>query len=174
MRRVQEVAVRRFLDEGFDSVTVEDVAAEAEVSPMSVYRWFGTKEGIVLWDEYDPPMLEEIARRLRRSHPFAAIRTALVFLLRDVYDRDRYLVLARSRLVHREPALLARALLDSRGFAAAIADLLRRDLGDMEADATAAAAVGALTVAVDHWQREDGSRPLADHIDAAFDVLDRR
>ena len=173
-RRIQELAVERFLADGFDHVTVEELAVASGVSPMSVYRWFGTKEGIVLWDEYDPPMLEEISRRCRRMEPLPAIRTALVDLLGEVYARDRALVLDRARLIHREPALLARALLDNRSFGAAIAQILSEHVDDVEADTLAAAAVASLTVAVDHWQREGARRDLAHHIDAVFAVLDGR
>lgn len=171
MRRVQEIAVPRFAADGFDAVTVDQIAELADVAPVSVYRWFGTKEGIVLWDEYDPPMLDEIARRLEHEDPFDAICHALVELLAEVYDRDRALVLARSRLVYREPALLSAALLQSLGFQRAIAELLSERLDPFEADVVAAAAVGALTVSVDRWQRDAAAEPLATIIERAFAAL---
>jgi hypothetical protein len=45
---------------GFDAVTVEHVADVAEVSPSSISRWFGTKESIVIWDEFDPQTVAAI------------------------------------------------------------------------------------------------------------------
>ncbi|GAA2038471.1 TetR/AcrR family transcriptional regulator [Terrabacter terrae] len=49
---VVEVARTRFLARGFTATTVAEVAAEAEVSVESIYKWFGTKAGLLkaVWD----------------------------------------------------------------------------------------------------------------------------
>jgi AcrR family transcriptional regulator len=173
MRRVQEIAVRRFAEDGFARVTVEEIADEADVAPITVYRHFGTKERLVLWDEFDPPILAEIARRLETHAPLPAVRIALSTLLDEVYDREAPMALARAALIHREPALLAAATMDSRGFATAIGSLLE-EVGRpaFTARVIAEAAVAALAAAVDEWQREGGNVPLAVHIGRAFDVLE--
>ncbi|PID53113.1 MAG: TetR family transcriptional regulator, partial [Micrococcales bacterium] len=41
MRHIQQVALELISSKGFDKVTVEEVAAAAEVSPSSIYRYFG-------------------------------------------------------------------------------------------------------------------------------------
>jgi AcrR family transcriptional regulator len=53
MRTIQERALDLFDERGFGAVTIEEIAAAAEVSPSSVYRYYGTKEGIVVADEFD-------------------------------------------------------------------------------------------------------------------------
>lgn len=174
MKRVQRVAVERFLADGFDRVTVEQIAAAAEVSAMSIYRWFGTKEGLVIWDEFDPPILGEIERRLSHEPALAAVRQGFEALLEDVYDRERGLALDRARLIHREPALLAAAQRNSRGLRDALADLFtgRGEVPQFEAEVAAAVAVALLEVAVDAWQRHAGRRALAELIGEAFDALE--
>jgi AcrR family transcriptional regulator len=174
MRRVQQVAVRRFAADGFAGVTVEEIAAEADVAPITIYRHFGTKERLVLWDEFDPPILDEIARRLPDHAPLGAVRGALSGLLDAVYAREAPMALARATLIQREPALQAAAALDSRGFVAAIADLLvRQGRSAFDATVLAEAAVAALSAAVGEWQRLGGEVPLAELIGQAFDVLER-
>jgi AcrR family transcriptional regulator len=174
MKRVQQVAVARFLAEGYDRVTVEQIAAAADVSAMSVYRWFGSKEALVLWDEFDPPILAEVASRLDSRAPLTAVRDALVAVLDDVYDRERALALDRARLLFDEPALLAAGQRNARGLADALCGLFvtRAAVGDFDARVLAATATALLTVAIEQWQHHDGRRALADLITETFAVLD--
>jgi AcrR family transcriptional regulator len=176
MRRVQEHAVALFAEHGFDRVSVERVAADAEVSPVSVYRWFGTKEGLVLWDDYDPGLLAAVAERLRDGdRPLAAVRTGIAAELDRVYDADREIVLARTQLIHREPALLSAARDNGRLLEAALRELFadaHMGRGDFERAVLAAVAVGVLIAAVEAWQARDGRVPLADLIAQGFAVVE--
>lgn len=175
MRQVQEQAVRLFADEGFSAVSVERVAAASDVSPVSVYRWFGTKENLVLWDDYDPELLAAIERHLRTRGPLEAVRDGVVEELDEVYDVDRELVLARTQLIHREPLLLAattpglRTLEDALAGRFAAAGL---GIDDTQRRVWAAAGVAALRTAVDAWQRQDGRMPLATIVVEAFAALE--
>lgn len=174
MRRVQEVAVAAFTGRGFDPVTIEQIAAEAEVAPVSVYRWFGTKEGIVLWDEYDPPLFETIAANLIEHPPLTAIRLALLAELDRIYDTDRALVLARSKLIFATPPVMAASLMQTRLMADGLATLF--DGAEPEVDpyhhrVLATAIVAALTEAIAEWTRLDGEPLLSNLIDRAFIVL---
>jgi AcrR family transcriptional regulator len=154
MKRVQREAVERFLARGFDQVTVEEIAAATEVSPMSVYRWFGTKEALVIWDEFDPPILVEVERRLADQRPLAAVRDALMSILDEVWDRERELALDRARLIFREPALAAAAERNGRALQDAFAELyVAAGVPAFDARALAAVAVALLGVAIDQWQR---------------------
>ncbi|MBW3603572.1 MAG: TetR family transcriptional regulator [Actinobacteria bacterium] len=174
MKHVQREALQRFTDRGFDDVTVEEIADAAEVSAMSVYRWFGTKEALVIWDEFDPPILASVTERLTQGHPpLAAVRGALVALLDEVYDRERDLALARTQLIHREPALLAAATANGRALRDALTPVFAAH-GQMTATRARVAATIAtalLETAVDAWQREDGQRPLAELITESFAAI---
>lgn len=177
MRAVQRHAVGLFAARGFDAVTVQEIAEAAEVSPVSVYRWFGTKERLVLWDEYDPGLFAAVAERLPEQPPLEAVRDGLVAELDRIYDADRALVLARTKLVHREPALLAATAHDMRALEAALAQLFaeaRVGRDDYEREVLAASTVSVLVTAIDRWQREDGATPLANHILEGFEVLRRQ
>jgi AcrR family transcriptional regulator len=169
MKRVQRVALDRFDERGFDAVTVEEIAAAADVSPMSVYRWFGTKESLVVWDEFDPPILTAVAERLGTHAPLDAVRDALVDLLDDIYDRERDTALDRARLIYAEPALLAAADRNARALRSALADVFTDAGVPVDRARIIAAVAGALLeVAVDAWQREGGGRPLAAHLTEVF------
>ncbi len=175
MKQVQRVAVGRFTRDGFDAVTVEQIAAAADVSPMSVYRWFGTKEALVIWDEFDPPIFDSVTERLSQGHPpLAAVRGTFVSLLDEVYDRERALALARTRLLFREPALMAAAAANVRALRAALTPLFAVHGGLSATTARIAATVSTalLESAIDAWQREEGQRSLAQLISESFDALE--
>ncbi|MDX2762645.1 TetR family transcriptional regulator, partial [Streptomyces europaeiscabiei] len=46
---VSEVAIRLFLEKGFDAVSVAEVAAAAEISKPTLFRYFPAKEDLVLY-----------------------------------------------------------------------------------------------------------------------------
>jgi AcrR family transcriptional regulator len=46
--RILEVARKKFQDAGYSNVTVEDIAADSEVSSVTVYNYFGSKAGLLL------------------------------------------------------------------------------------------------------------------------------
>src|SRR5215470_412440 len=51
---IQAEAFRLFAERGYTETTVEQVADAAAISPRTFFRYFPTKEDVVLWDEWDP------------------------------------------------------------------------------------------------------------------------
>ena len=99
MRHVQLTALGLFEAHGFDAVTIEEVAKAALVSAPTIYRHFGTKEGLVLWDEFDPLLLRSLGERLRTDALGDAIREAIVRPLDRIYAAEASRILRRVRLV---------------------------------------------------------------------------
>lgn len=174
MRRVQEVALDLFEERGYERVTVEEIAAKAEVGPATVYRNFGTKERLVLWDEYDPMLLSAISERLGAQGPLEATREALVASLDEVYGQDRERILRRARLIEANPALEAATAADRAGLARALTVVFlekRACRSELEAEVLAGAIAGLLDAALRHWLRKKGRTPLRDVFRSAFDSL---
>jgi AcrR family transcriptional regulator len=73
MRTIQERALDLFDERGFDAVTIEEIAAAAEVSPSSVYRYFGTKEGLIVADEFDSWSQEALEGILDVNDPVGSL-----------------------------------------------------------------------------------------------------
>lgn len=73
MRTIQERALDLFDERGFDAVTIEEIAAAAEVSPSSVYRYFGTKEGLIVADEFESWSQEQVEEILDVNDPVGSM-----------------------------------------------------------------------------------------------------
>ena len=181
MRRVQRKALEWFEAEGFDRVTVEDVAAATGVSSSTLYRYFGTKEGFVLWDENDAAIGDELERRLPVQPPLDAVRDAFVSVLGSQSDesgegREGVSLLHRVRFIYATPQVHAAAvqqmIKDQGDLAAGLMQVMPSKDKDLRARVLAGACMTALDVAIDQWQEDNGRRPLEDLIRAAFAILE--
>jgi AcrR family transcriptional regulator len=74
---IQREAVRLFRDQGYSTTTVEEIAAAAEVAPSTVYRYFPTKEDLVLSDDYDQAFFVNLETQPAGLTPVQAERKAI-------------------------------------------------------------------------------------------------
>jgi len=74
---IREHALRLFREQGYQATTVEQIAAAAEVSPSTFFRYFPTKEDVVLQDGFDDRMFEAFDRQPSSVTPITALRTAM-------------------------------------------------------------------------------------------------
>ena len=105
---IQDHALRLFVEKGYESTTVEEIAAAAGVSHMTFFRYFPRKEEVVEYDEYDPLLAELVADQPPAESPFGALHAAIRSGLAVILPRDREALLIRTRLILRTPALRAR------------------------------------------------------------------
>jgi AcrR family transcriptional regulator len=127
---IADAAIALFLARGFDEVAINEVAAAAEVSKPTLFRYFPTKEDLVLHRFADHQ--GEAARVVRGRPPGTAPIEALHGHFRerlDAFDpvtglNDHPAVIAFHRLVFETPALAGRlvqyAQVDEEALAAAL------------------------------------------------------
>ncbi|MFG1640734.1 TetR family transcriptional regulator [Amycolatopsis sp. NPDC049252] len=148
---IQRHALRLFREQGYAATTVDQIAAAAEISPSTFFRYFPTKEATVLYDALDPLMVEAALAQ----PPELSLMGALRATLREVYERmpeeawqdER----ERQLLVFNEPELRA-PMLDQYGDGIdLLADLAARRVGrsatDFEVRNWAGAVVGVVLAA---------------------------
>src|SRR6202165_753065 len=73
---IQEHALRLFAERGYEATTVGDIADAAEVSPSTFFRYFPTKEDVVLYDALDPLLLAALEAQPLDLRPGRAFRAA--------------------------------------------------------------------------------------------------
>ena len=74
---LQEHALRLFREQGYEATTVDEVADAAEVSPSTFFRYFPTKEDVVLYDALDPLLLAALEAQPLDLSPVGAFRAAM-------------------------------------------------------------------------------------------------
>ena len=170
---IQQAALELILAQGYDATTCEQIAAAAQVSPATFFRYFPTKEDVVLQDDYDPRIAASVAARPLRETPVTAVRRALAQQLGQLPDEEMGAVRERTRLLLSVPALRARIHEQSDAARDALAGALAPRLGTtpdaLAVRTIAAACAAALSAAVEHWAHHGGR--LADHVDTAFAAL---
>jgi AcrR family transcriptional regulator len=172
---LQEQALRLFLEKGYDTTTVEEIAAAAGVSHMTFFRYFPRKEAVVESDDYDPLLAELVAARPAHENELTAIHRALRDALAAVMPADRDAILVRTRLILDTPALRARNWQNQDATRDLFAGALARRAGVAEPDlrirVLSSAALAALTTAITAWAEGNGAAELVALVDEAFTVL---
>lgn len=176
-RAVQEHALRLFDEQGYDATTVEQIAAAAEISPSTFFRYFPTKEDVVITDEYDPIMAELFRGQPADLSPIEALRATLHEILPLMFDADLQVIRTRLRLAAEVPAVRARMFESmTTGTHAVLTELFSERTGrrpdDPDIAAFTWAILGVLQGAIYRWlDRPDES--LADLIDHNLEFLSR-
>lgn len=168
-------AVSLFLERGFDRVSVNDIAAAAEISKPTLFRYFPTKEDLVLHRFADHQ--GEAARVVRGRGPGVEPMTALHRHFRTGLDRhdpvtglnDHPEVVAFHRLVFTTPSLAGRLTQYRLEDEEALADALGEGI---QAHLRAAQVLAVQRVlARTNWQKiADGRSAHAVHPEATADA----
>ncbi|MFD7306498.1 TetR family transcriptional regulator [Streptomyces pharetrae] len=161
---VSDLAIGLFLEKGFDAVSVAEVAAAAEISKPTLFRYFPAKEDLVLHRIADHE--GEAARVVAASDaaPLTALRRAFLAGL-ERHDpvtglSDDPGVLAFHTLLYGTPALVARLHGHLERSEAALADVLG---GDLEARLAAGQIVAVQRIlAQENWRRIAAGERAAD------------
>jgi AcrR family transcriptional regulator len=171
-----DIAIRVFLDRGFDDVTVDDLCAAVGLSRRSFFRYFKAKEDIVLAHLADvaEKCLANFSSRPGQEELWLALRRSMDPFVRQV-SANSARALALLRLIQDSPTLRA-AHLDRvdrwrAGLAAAVVRRRGLENADLHAAVLASAAMGALTAAVQQWADDPDPTPLADLVDQAFAAI---
>ncbi|WP_436847658.1 TetR/AcrR family transcriptional regulator [Streptomyces avermitilis] len=163
-------------EQGYDATTIEQIAERAEVSPSTVFRYFPTKEDIVLTDEYDPVIEKELAAR-PADEPWTeslrhSVHKAIGFGFTEEPDVSRL----RTQLMVEVPAVRSR-MMESMSVTGGmlcriIAGRTGRDPASLEVRVFAMSLIGGLMETSLYWAETGHQEDLGDLVDRALDVLE--
>jgi len=171
---ITRVAMGLFLEQGFEQTTIDQIASSAGISRRSFFRYFGTKEDIVLGDlasqgELVKAALEQVPPTVG---PWEALREALKAV--DALAVDAEVTLKIARMMYQTSSLRARSIEKHLHWQSLLVPDIRRRLGIAEDDvinpapaAIVASAIACLDAAGEVWVEGDGLADLASLYDQA-------
>ncbi|NKQ55308.1 TetR family transcriptional regulator [Amycolatopsis sp. K13G38] len=172
---IQDHALRLFIEQGYEATTVEQIAAAADVSQSTFFRYFPSKEETVAFDRMDPVFLDAFVAQPAGLSPIAAIRASMREVLGTMSSEASELETARQRLVFTVPELRAR-LFEQMGDGVAmlneaVARRVGRDPDDFEVRMFSGAVVG-IALAAYLGAADDPDRMMAE-LDRGLAQLER-
>jgi AcrR family transcriptional regulator len=150
---IRQEAFRLIEENGYAATTVEQIAEAAEVSPSTFFRYFPTKESVLLADDMDALIMDALAAQPPDLSPVHALRRAYQVTIENMSVDQQEFENARQRLMFSIPELKA-AMYDElyrtiTSIAEAIGARIGRAADDFELRVFAGALAGAIMAAYD-------------------------
>jgi mycofactocin system transcriptional regulator len=175
---LSHVALRMFMERGFDATTVDDIAREAGIGRRTFFRYFPSKNDVP-WGDFD-----ELLARMRRH--LASLPDDLPLmeqLRRSILEFNRFpeseweYHRRRMDLLLHVPTLLAHSTLRYASWRRVVAEHVARRLGlpedDLIPQTMAWTCLGVCLAAYEQWLVDPDAR-LLDLLDEAFRLIDER
>lgn len=173
---IRQAAYRLIAEQGYEATTVEQIAAAAEVSPSTVFRYFPAKEDIVLTDEYDRVLAAALRDRPAGEPPLESLRHVLAEVFAELLATGEQELRQRTRLMVEVPAVRARTAGSMPDTAGALADALAartgREPGDLAVRVFVAAVLGTLREVTLYWGEQGQEGDLVAMTGRALDTLE--
>ncbi|MGI5127098.1 mycofactocin system transcriptional regulator [Pseudonocardia sp. CA-107938] len=173
---IEHVALDLFSRNGFETTTVDDVAAAAGIGRRTVFRYYASKNDIP-WGAFDEQLdrMRSVFAALPDDLPVMAGVRAAVLDFNDVAPAEQPWHRRRLRLILETPALQAHSTLRYEAWRQVVADYAAARL-DLPSDALIPQAIGhaslgAALAAYERWLRADGAE-LRDLLDEVFQALE--
>ena len=161
----------RLIDEnGYAATTVEQIAEAADVSPSTFFRYFPSKESLLLADDLDPLILAAFEAQPPELSPTEAIRRAYTDVMARLPADQLDFENTRQRLMFSIPELKAAMYDEYYRTVNVIAELISRRIGRAADDFEVRVFAGALTGAM--MAAFDGAPQTAETIYRALDFVD--
>ena len=176
---IRRHALRLFREQGYQRTTVEQIAAAAEVSPSTFFRYFPTKEDLILQDDVDAQVVDAFERQPAGLKPVAAFRAALREVAGSFSQAELDVIRETTALIRADPEIRARATDEVARMITVMSEALARrsgrPAGDLAVRATAGGFIGVIlstTLPAEGWTGDDQSIiAMFERIDQALSLL---
>jgi AcrR family transcriptional regulator len=170
------LAQELFVARGYDETTVDDIAAAAGMSRRTFFRYFASKEDLVLgkYEMFGDRLAEALAARPHDEPIWLSLRRSFDVVVDYFADESRGAqAVAMERIIQGNPALNAGYLERVSRTQDRLLHLVRERIGqhdpnDPRAAAIVGAALSCLIAAQTTWLASNQARPFGDVLDEAM------
>jgi len=171
-------AIALFEQHGYEQTTVRMIAAAAEVSPRTFFRYFPTKDLVVfpLHSSYVAEFKDLLSEKRPGQNPLETVRFGLSEMAR-LYQESAKEHLRYQRIISSSPNTLARSIQFDSDWENAIADVWKAscDLTDRQvhqANLIAGIIMGAIHVVMEKWYSDGCREDLSEMGETALDFVE--
>jgi AcrR family transcriptional regulator len=176
--RIAEIGLKLFVENGYESTTLDAIAAASGISRRTFFYYLKSKEDVLMAHEsgnFPHALRPTFLKQSPKQSPLDAARKTFVALA-SMYETKESIVADRivrsiDTLRLRKEALLVQM---EEVLAEAMYELWPDRSRRPALRLDAMMAIGTLRFARENWRKDDAARPLTHYIDEAFDLLDHR
>jgi AcrR family transcriptional regulator len=176
--QIADVALVMFDEQGFDETTVDQITSAVGISPRSFFRYFASKEDVVLGDPmiYGEPVRQRLAQGLESMPLWEALRWGFEAVI-EIVESDPEWALRATRVMIRSPSLRARNTEKHLAWMTVLEPLVAGAMSGPETDrhyqarAVTLCALTCLDAYSAEWVHRGGDAPSRALLDDAFRML---
>ena len=174
LHRIAEQGLKLFLTHGYEATTLDAIAEAAGISRRTFFYYFKSKEEILLaWQDggFNETLRAAVLEQSTNQSPLNAVKNALLELTvrfqadyKQTGEIERLMCANESLRIRHQARYLEKeqAVLD------ALCQMWPQPKRQPALRIVAMMSVGALRLAIDNWNRDQGKRPIAIYLREAF------
>ena len=174
LRRIAEQALKLFLSNGYEATTLEAIAEAAGISRRTFFYYFKSKEEILLaWQDggFNETLRTAVLEQSTKQSPLNAVKSALLELT-SRFQADYKQTRVIERLMCANEALRmrhqAKYVEKEQAVFDALCQMWPQPKRQPALRIVAMMSIGALRLAIDNWNRDEGKRPISIYLKEAF------
>ena len=168
---IRREALKLFMQNGFQTTTLDEIALAATVSPSTLLTLYRSKADIVMQDDLDPLVLAAFKAEPSGLSPVAAFRNALRSVLSQLTPEQSVMVHQRALLIKRDPELSSALLTQFGGMVDQIEEVVEARVGPGPTNLAVRDLAGALVcliMSANLSAADDATLDLVEQTDAAL------
>jgi AcrR family transcriptional regulator len=174
LHRITEQGLRLFLTNGYEATTLDAIAEAAGISRRTFFYYFKSKEEILLaWQDggFTETLRAAVLEQSTKQSPLNAVKNALLELtIRFQADYKQTRAIERLMCANESLRLRhqARYVEKEQAVFDALCQMWPQPKRQPALRVVAMMSIGALRLAIDNWNRDQGKRPIATYLKEAF------